>query len=495
MANLTIGPVIGEVTDTTARILIEVDQAAEVSCRLQGNNGELHNSNQDFNAGRPGTFQFEGLDQSTLYKVTLTGVDNPYPGSFRTFPTEPNEIQIGIVSCNDPIRETKDFLGVRRFFPTRRLKHLDKRHVRKAGPKHIDLLVHMGDQIYGDRVFKDYRHQLQNDNNQRNNEAFLMEIESDYRAIYRKNWYKHRWMRHILANVPNLMIWDDHDIADDWGISDSDRDPDSKRRVIGNIARRIYREYQRQLWTADVSIPASPTPDASMEYHHHRWGNFGMIFLDTRGSRSFNNQFAKPKNYFLGTQQWEWLNGLLKPGGEFEDVTLIGLVSPVPLVYFPDVIPDKIFYSRRAQMTLDTGDHWSLGKHRPELNRLIELMDSWKQAKPETREIIVLSGDVHMGGFSEILKDGERLFTQFISSALSKDTGQKYTAHFIRLFNKKYRINAPYTFRHRIATLVPHRNYGIVRTAFPSQARPSYHLYLEVEKYGIKWVIRYKPRV
>ena len=48
------------------------------------------------------------------------------------------------------------------------------------------------------------------------------------------------------------MIWDDHEIRDDWGSRDERQDPGA-RRTIGRIARRVYREYQRQLWTDETT--------------------------------------------------------------------------------------------------------------------------------------------------------------------------------------------------------------------------------------------------
>jgi hypothetical protein len=40
----------------------------------------------------------------------------------------------------------------------------------------------------------------------------------------------------ILANVPNFMFLDDHDVRDDWGWRPEDWDPTSKDYLYGRMA-------------------------------------------------------------------------------------------------------------------------------------------------------------------------------------------------------------------------------------------------------------------
>eukprot|EP00971_Amphidinium_carterae_P250886 4980389-Amphidinium_carterae.1 len=52
----------------------------------------------------------------------------------------------------------------------------------------------------------------------------------------------------VLANVPNLMIFDDHDIRDDWGDRPEDIDKNSMDWFLASIAYGVILEYQRQLY-------------------------------------------------------------------------------------------------------------------------------------------------------------------------------------------------------------------------------------------------------
>lgn len=48
------------------------------------------------------------------------------------------------------------------------------------------------------------------------------------RGEYRRSW-TFEPTAFVLANIPNLMILDDHDIRDDWGYCPEDYDPNSDK--------------------------------------------------------------------------------------------------------------------------------------------------------------------------------------------------------------------------------------------------------------------------
>jgi CRISPR/Cas system CMR-associated protein Cmr5 small subunit len=61
MAKITVGPVIGKVTDTTARILIEVDDNVQVTCDATDSNKNVVTQTGSFTKDRPSVFKLEGL--------------------------------------------------------------------------------------------------------------------------------------------------------------------------------------------------------------------------------------------------------------------------------------------------------------------------------------------------------------------------------------------------------------------------------------------------
>jgi phosphodiesterase/alkaline phosphatase D-like protein len=77
----------------------------------------------------------------------------------------------------------------------------------------VDLIVRHGDQVYADDAFKASekilkRHDI---DDQKKNELIL----EAYKKIYRFTWNKDD-VRRIYANCQHLMLWDDHELTNDW---------------------------------------------------------------------------------------------------------------------------------------------------------------------------------------------------------------------------------------------------------------------------------------
>lgn len=171
---VTVGPVIGKVTCTTARVLIEVDMKVSLTLELHECCASLEKQpsflRRSFTSGRskslkqkqtprhetvkkikksveafrPSVFMFEGLTPGTKYTVEVKGCKGSIlgtellVGSFRTFPEVPAEtLTVGVTSCN------KIFITQLIASQWDLWAHLSKSI--EAGK--IDLLVHLGDQV------------------------------------------------------------------------------------------------------------------------------------------------------------------------------------------------------------------------------------------------------------------------------------------------------------------------------------------------------------
>ncbi len=153
----------------------------------------------------------------------------------------------------------------------------------------VDLLLMMGDQVYADVAFAQGKAML--DKPHMWSAELHEQLVENYRRVYRQTW-AYEPTRRVLSQVPSVCIWDDHDVRNDWGSHATDRDRTCDVYKVGLAARDAFWEYQRQLWD-DVCDPASGRLRADLrdsikgDFHSHRFGDFGIFVLDTRGSRSF----------------------------------------------------------------------------------------------------------------------------------------------------------------------------------------------------------------
>ena len=108
----------------------------------------------------------------------------------------------------------------------------------------VDVIVRHGDQVYADEAFSAGM-KFFHDNALSLQDKKEKSIEA-YKEIYRQVW-THEFTRDVLANCSTLMIWDDHEIRNDWGTLAIDKDKNSIEWQVATCARVDW-HYQRQLW-------------------------------------------------------------------------------------------------------------------------------------------------------------------------------------------------------------------------------------------------------
>lgn len=128
-----------------------------------------------------------------------------------------------------------------------------------------------------------------------------------FRAKHREN-REDRHLGRLLARVPVMAIWDDHEVENDF----------NGTHPLIPVARRAFREY----WAL-----RSVAPDAL--YRSFAWGALADFFvMDCRQYRSPQGEADGPGKTMLGARQKEWLlSGLLASRAPFKF-----LVSSVPFL-------------------------------------------------------------------------------------------------------------------------------------------------------------------
>ncbi|BBN06633.1 hypothetical protein MPTK1_3g22730 [Marchantia polymorpha subsp. ruderalis] len=490
--NVSVGPVIGKVTDCTARILLEVGEPGEISMQLEEEsvqngvpNGQpaaksKHKKKsglivkKSLVAMRPAIFVFENLNPETRYHVRLKGCYPTVPSSFCTFPRiAPPSLNFAIISCNKIFITEKEIPVHSDLWA-----HLEK----MIRLNKVNMCLHLGDQIYGDGdklldaeageepgdwsdCFKKSNSLLADFTKDQWEEHYETVCEF-YREVYRRTW-RHLPTAYCLANCPNLMIYDDHEVRDNWADLAEDWNKESSDFFIAVCAWRVNLEYQRQLHE-DVNFDKLEAIDR--DYHFHLIAGVAIMFIDIRGSRTFfrcEDQESSQHRY-LGAQQWKDISGVMGTGGLFEQANVLLVCTPAPLVFLDHNFTDV---ASNVPRLVDFKGHWSANLHYEEQKRMIDILFAWKGASTK-RDILVLGGDVHCGGHSEIIYDRQESIRQLTTSAIANHPLPKSAYYLLRAAgNLAAATGRKFAFRHHDWTRS--RNYGLVQIKNqPDDSRP-----------------------
>ncbi|MDM4722952.1 alkaline phosphatase D family protein [Micromonospora sp. WMMA1363] len=226
-AQLLVGPLLRRVVDTRATIWVETSRPAVVTVRTA-----------DGATGAAPTFSaydhhyalvvVSGLtpDRATTYEVLVDGErawpepGSPFPASvIRTRAADDRDQPVRLVfgSC----RETTQHATARRL-PPDALDAYARRLAADFGPAALpDLLVLLGDQVYADKASPTVRRLLKR-RRRRPKGAPADQVVSfdEYTKLYLESW-RDPEIRWLFSTVPSVMIFDDHEVIDDWNTSAS----------------------------------------------------------------------------------------------------------------------------------------------------------------------------------------------------------------------------------------------------------------------------------
>lgn len=405
-AYISLGPVIGMVTDTTARILIETSETCQVKCFLTDKYGVQHGCTRKCQRHVPSVFTLEELRADTYYKVSF---DLPVPGlvksGFKTLPPgwniSKNPARIAVVS-------TADFADMRDNIAHKNdlYKHLYSQL--KKGE--IDYLFHLGNVAFVDRrktgkgdepsAFDEAAEYCQGLHGEMLADA-ERHVCSLFRNVYRDTW-GHPTLRHVLANVPNLMILNDNEIKANLGDEINESTDPTYKSYITFCAYKVYNEYCRVLFE-DVPYQRvgggslSSTMKVGQAYHFHAFGDVGFVFIDVRAQRTLHKDWSVDDNLaFLGTKQWADLDYALGSHGYLSDckVLLVCMSTPVAQCGEQGYL--------KASKKIEMQGSWNTPAHTGEASLLLGILFDWKARKPGKREVIILSGSSTNAGLTQI---------------------------------------------------------------------------------------------
>jgi hypothetical protein len=262
MVALLLGPVLRHVGEHDATIWVETDAACDVEVRA----GDVAAQSTTFAvAGHHyALVVLTGLPAATSmpYEVRIEGTaawplaDAPFPPSrVRTLdPDRPIQLLFG--SCREAPQRGEDRgerVDVLDAFATRMLtQHHDR---------WPSLLAFVGDQVYADDTSAAMRRFIRSRRDIHKPPGTEVADFEEYRRLYLESWGvpKIRW---LLSTIPTSMIFDDHDVRDDWNTSlawrlDMQRKPWWDARITG--ALMSYWIYQHLGNLSPAALEADPT--------------------------------------------------------------------------------------------------------------------------------------------------------------------------------------------------------------------------------------------
>jgi hypothetical protein len=288
-----------------------------------------------------------------------------------------------------------------------------KRHQKK--PIHLMLLG--GDQVYADSIWEvvtPIKEWNNKSNEQANKAAFTRPMQTRVEAFY-FTLYTERWaqpeVRAMMATIPSVAIWDDHDIFDGWGSYPPARQNCPVFQGIGKIAGAAFSVFQQHI------APDGEKPDLYLAPQYgfsmgHVIGDIAILCPDMRSERS--------QRQVLSNDHWkrlyDWVSGL-------SDIKHLFVMSSIPVVYPDFNLLESLLGVVPGQQEIedDLQDHWSSRSHKGERTRLVHrLFDFQKNGM----RITILSGDVHVAAFGILQNDRmeyegrTRVINQLISSAI-----------------------------------------------------------------------------
>jgi hypothetical protein len=496
---LQLGPVIGHTDDSSSRVWIQaLDDPAVYSLRVEGAGifpfVATESDPREFNTG---VATAEGLRPSWQYRYAVLRrgrLIHGASGSFRTMP--PPASMTPILFCAISCSSITSLGAWERF----------AEFVEQAAPQFV---LMMGDQVYLDEDAPD---------------VFANHFGSTSpvrrRAMaekYRLNWSRDP-VRRVLANVPTYMLWDDHDNRDGFGSNAGDSPTLVAKHPRGEALFRksaAYFEDARDLYwhfqacrnpPTYVQGPVPPGIRRAMPFAF-RCGRLVVVMLDSRGERDVFRKEAP----ILGVEQWQFIETLLADLPP--EVDALALVTPTPIASldpngqvmkllgdrtddveaFKRGDEDGVFHLKssedvddfllaaagaRATRFLGTPvnlgsfkisnidearDQWSHKFSRPEQARLLRKAGEARVANRHggtPRELVFLSGDIHMGcifDFSVLMPRYEAV--SLTSSGISAVEDRTFA---LGVFVDEDVAVAP-GIRSTLRELVPKFNFGVVQ--------------------------------
>jgi hypothetical protein len=452
---LILGPLLRYVGEREATVWVETDAACEV--QVLGR--------------RSKTFEIEGHHYALVvitdlepgetyeYEVSLDGgkiwpEDDFPPSVIRTISPD-GRLNLSYGSCRVTVPHEPPYTlsadADKHGYERDALQALALRMMREPYESWPDALFLLGDQIYADKVSEGALEFIRSRRDTSEGPGEQVADFEEYTRLYREAWSDPvtRW---LLSTVPSAMIFDDHDVNDDWNTSETwvrqmRRTSWWEERIIGAfMSYWIYqhignlspqelkedglfdklREAKNQTrLLREFAYRADREIDGTRWSYYRDFGRVRLIVMDSRAGRVLKEGHRA----MLDDEEWSWIEDMAT--GDFDHL-LFGTSLPLllgPGLHHLEAASEAICAGAWGRLAARIGEsvrqlvdleHWpAFQKSFKDLTELLRSVASGERSDGDPpASVAVLSGDVHHGYLAK-MDFGEGVETPVYQSASS----------------------------------------------------------------------------
>lgn len=445
------------VDETSASIWVETRDAARVTVRAAGKSWETftfavhghHYALVEVNGLEPGSVNPYTVDVDDV--EVWPASDSEFPPSCIATLTPGKPIKMAFGSCRTSVPHDADGNGTHGVDSMRAFALQMASDADAAWP---DLIAFLGDQVYADLTSDQMQEFIRGRRSMEEPPGEELKDYEEYAHLYKLAWSDeaNRW---LLSTLPSAMIFDDHDIDDDWNSSYSwkkEREATSwwQDRIVSGLGS--YWVYQHlgnlspqqraedEIWQhiaaydGDGELDLTGTIDAfadraNQQPTSYRWsyyrdiGDVRIITVDSRAARVLEPDHRS----LLDDEELAWLDDKMQGG--FRHLLLA--------TSLPFLLPEGVHHIESWNEALSEGawgkrgakigerirravdmEHWAAFQKsfRAVATMVTEVADGKRGPAPQT--ITFLSGDVHFSYVSEVERSSGSRIVQAVCSPI-----------------------------------------------------------------------------
>jgi PhoD-like phosphatase len=441
---LVLGPLLRYVDQTSATVWVEVGRAAEVSVRTAGKTFAAPTFSA--HGHHYALVEIDGLAPGSMqdYTVAIDGENvwppagSPYPPSRISTLDFTKPLRLAFGSCRTSVPHDRE--GNR----SHGVDALRAYALRMAGDaeKWPDAVLFLGDQVYADETSDAMQEFIRSRRDISEPPGEELKDYEEYTHLYWLAWTDpaNRW---LLSTLPSAMIFDDHDIRDDWNTSYTERQQMAdtswwQERIVGGLASYwVYQhlgnlsQQQRSedpIWQrilagrsgaslgSEVDLTdaldemadlADKSPDSFRWSYARDLGNTRLVIVDSRAARVLD----PARRSMLDDAEMQWLDDRLQ--GDVDHL-LIGTSLPfllTPGLHYLEAWSEAVAEGAWGSRAATVGEkvrqgadfeHWAAFQQgfQDVASIVLEVADGKRGRPPAT--VTFLSGDVHHSYVAEV---------------------------------------------------------------------------------------------